>query len=123
MSDVAAIRALETAWLDAIQTGDVEAAGEFLAEDYQLVVLEPTRAISTRQQWLDAFEGYEVRVLTVDEQVVEVRGDVAVVIQRVRADATTLGHRTTRRLIITDLWRRTDDGRWLVWRRQTTPVD
>jgi ketosteroid isomerase-like protein len=57
----------------------------------------------------------------VEEQLVDISGDTAAVLQRVRMDATVLGQDRSGIFVVSDIWRR-EGGSWRVWRRHSTPL-
>ena len=71
--------------------------------------------------WLKMLPDYVVHEWTLTEQVIDVDGDLGVILQRVFMRATVLGRDRSGIFILTDIWRRRN-GRWLVWRRHSTPL-
>ena len=120
-SDEAEIERRAEAWQQAIQQRDAGAAAEFLADDFALVIVQPKRAVLPRAQWLALLADYVTTEYEIDEWIVDVDGDLAVVLQRVRMEATVLGADRSGAFILTDVWRR-EGARWRVWRRHSTPV-
>ena len=108
-------------WQQAIEDRDVEAAGGFLADDYALQLVQPVRALVGRAQWLATLPDYVVTSYQVDDQIVDIDGDLAVVLHRVRMQATVAGVDRSGIFVITDVWRRVG-GAWKVWRRHSTPL-
>lgn len=106
----------------AIEERDGEAARDVLDPEYALVLVQPDRTVMPRATWLDVLDGYVVHEYAEEETVTDVAGDLAVVLQRVRTRATVHGQDRSGRFVITDVWRRSDDG-WRVWRRHSTPLD
>lgn len=104
-----------------IERRDPALAAEVLDSDYALVLVHPTPAVMPRDRWLQVLEDYVVRSYDVEEQIVDVEGDCAVVLQRVRMEATVLGEDRSGLFVISDVWRRRD-GQWRVWRRHSTPL-
>lgn len=123
LSDADDVRAVEAEWLRCIEAGAADDAARLLADDYQLVVLEPTRAVSSRAQWLESLAGFDVHDYRVEEELVHVRGNMAIVLQRVHTDATIFGRSRSGVLVVTDVWRRAEHGAWRLWRRHATPLD
>ncbi len=109
------------AWQRSIEQRDVEAARGFLADDYALELVHPDRAIFPRDQWLETLREYVVSAYVVEEQVVDMNGDVAVVLHRARMQATVFGADRSGIFVITDVWQRRA-GSWKVWRRHSTPL-
>lgn len=105
----------------AIQHRDRSAAEHILDEDYALVLVQPTPAVMPRARWLQVLPDYVVDEYTVEEQQVDQLHDVAAVLTRVRMQATVLGQDRSGLFVITDIWRRHDDG-WRVWRRHSSPL-
>ena len=108
-------------WDRAIVERDVAAASGLLHEDYALVIVQPTRTVMPRDRWLGLLPDYVVSEWAVEEQVVEMDGDVAAVLQRVKMTAIVLGQDRSGIFVTSDVWRRTDAG-WKVWRRHSTPM-
>jgi len=108
-------------WQQAIEDRDVRAIGDYLAADYALVLVQPSRAVIGRAQWLTMLPDYVVSDYEIEEQVVDIDGDLAVVLHRARMQATVLGADRSGTFVVTDVWRRYD-GVWRVWRRHSTPL-
>ena len=108
-------------WQRAIEDRDVVAAGDCLADDYALQLVQPVRAVIGRAQWLAALPDYVVSSYQVEDQVVDIDGDRAVVLHRARMQATVSGVDRSGIFVITDVWRR-EGGLWKVWRRHSTPL-
>ncbi len=106
---------------ECIERRDRSAAESVLDEDYALVLVHPTRATMPRARWLDVLADYCVHSYTLDESVIDVDGDVAVVLQRVQMSATVFGEDRSGSFVISDVWRRGPGG-WKVWRRHSTPL-
>jgi hypothetical protein len=104
-----------------VQDRDQGVAAEVLHPDYALVLVTPAAAVIPRDRWLQMLPDYLVSLWDVDEQVVDVAGDVAVVLQRVRMEAIVLGEDRSGIFVLTDVWRKTDGG-WQIWRRHSTPL-
>lgn len=108
-------------WDRALQDRDVSAVTEFLHDDYALVIVQPTQTTMHRDQWIQLLPDYIVSEWDIQEQVIDVDGDVAAVLQRVNMTATVLGQDRSGIFVTSDIWRRTDAG-WKVWRRHSTPM-
>jgi ketosteroid isomerase-like protein len=108
-------------WQRAIEARDVAAAGDHLADDYALVIVQPTRTVVLRAPWLALLPDYIVSGYEVRERIVDVDGDLAVVLARVWQDAIVRGADRSGEFILSDVWRRRD-GAWRVWRRHSTPL-
>ena len=104
-----------------IEQRDAESASQLLDADYALVLVQPARAVMPRARWLEVLPDYVVHAYDVEEQVVDVDGDCAVVLHRARMNATVLGEDRSGVFVITDVWRRRD-GAWRLWRRHSTPL-
>jgi hypothetical protein len=109
------------AWQRAIEARDPEAAAEILADDYALVVTHPEAAVMPREEWLRVLPSYEVSAYEIHDRTVEIREDVAVVVQRIAMTAVVFGVDRSGVFILVDLWVR-DAGTWRVWRRHSTPL-
>lgn len=108
-------------WQRSIEQRDVEAARGFLADDYALELVQPDRAVFRRDQWLETLREYVVSAYVVEEQIVDVNGDLAVILHRDRMQATVFGTDRSGTFVITDVWQR-PAGAWKVWRRHSTPL-
>jgi hypothetical protein len=104
-----------------IQDRDALAADRVLDEGYALVLVHPDRAVMPRERWLDVLPDYLVSHYEVHEMVMDVDGDCATVLQRVEMTATVLGEDRSGIFVVSDVWRRRDDG-WRIWRRHSTPL-
>lgn len=110
------------AWQRAIEARDVAAAHELLADDYALVIVQPGRAVMPRAQWLALLPEYVISDYEVLERVVDIEDDLALVLQRVRMQATVRGADRSGIFVLSDAWRR-QGGAWKVWRRHSTPLE
>lgn len=108
-------------WDRVIQERDVATATHLLHDGFALVIVQPTKTIMSRDQWLGLLPDYVVGEWDIQEQVIDVDGDVAVVFQRVKMTAVVMGEDRSGIFMMSDVWRRTDDG-WKVWRRHSTPM-
>ena len=108
-------------WQRAIEARDPDAAAQFLADDYALVVLQPQPAVVRRDEWLRMLPDYDVRGYTVEERLVEASPDIATVFQRVDQTAVVKGAERSGIFILVDVWVR-EAGDWRVWRRHSTPL-
>ena len=109
------------AWQRAIEARDPEAAAEYLAADYALVVTHPEIAVVPREEWLRMLPGYDVRAYEIQHRSLEIRADVAAVVQRVEMTAVVNGTDRSGIFVLVDLWI-DDAGAWRVWRRHSTPL-
>lgn len=96
-------------------------ARRVLASGFALEMVEPVRSVMSRDVWLEMLPDYVVHEWSVEEQIVDLDGDLASVFRRVRMHATVMGEDRSGVYVLTDLWRR-DGGEWLVWRRQSTSL-
>ena len=104
-----------------IEQRDAEAAEVVLDDEYALVLVHPTRAVMPRDRWLQVLTDYVVHDYEVHEQVTDVDGDCASVLQHVSMRATVLGEDRSGAFVISDVWRRGASG-WQIWRRHSTPL-
>ena len=118
----AELEAQAVAFQRCIEQRDAVAAASVLHDDYALVLVHPTPVTIPRDRWLKVLPDYVVHEYSVDERVVDVRGETAAVLQRVRMRATVLGEDRSGTFVISDVWTRGADG-WRVWRRHSTPMD
>ena len=108
-------------WDRAIQERDEVAAAQLLAPEFALELVQPVRSVMSREVWLEVLADYVVHEWEVVEQIVDVYGDYAAMLQRVRMGATVMGEDRSGIFVMSDLWRRLD-GEWRVWRRHSTPL-
>jgi ketosteroid isomerase-like protein len=101
---------------------DVAGAEQILDPAYALITVRPNAVVVPRRSWLDVLPEYVVHEWSVDEDLVDVDGDVAVVMQRVMMRATVLGKDRSGTFVCSDVWRRRD-GQWRIWRRHSTQLD
>ncbi len=71
--------------------------------------------------WLEMLPDYVVHELEVEEQVVDLDGDYAALLQRVNMRATVAGEDRSGIFVLSDLWRRVG-GEWVVWRRHSSSL-
>jgi hypothetical protein len=83
--------------------------------------VQPVRNVMGRAVWLEMLADYVVHEWEVEERIVDLDGDVAAMLQRVRMLATVMGEDRSGIFVLSDLWRRVD-GEWRVWRRHSTPL-
>lgn len=105
-----------------IDTRDVVAASSVLDDDYALVLVAPEPRVVPRDQWLATLPDYVVHEWTVQERVVDLDGDCAVVLQRGFQRAVVGGAPRDGLFVVSDTWRRRS-GVWRVWRRHSTPLE
>jgi ketosteroid isomerase-like protein len=120
-AEATALRSRAAAWESCILRRDTTGALQFTTDDFTVVILQPVRAVVQRQQWLRTIGDYRIRDYQTEDEVVEVDGDLGIVMQRIRQLATVLGQDRSGVFIHTDIWRR-HDGEWRVWRRHSTPL-
>jgi hypothetical protein len=100
---------------------DVAAAASVLDEDYALLLVQPARAAMPRDRWLETLPDYVVHDYAVEDEIVDLDDDIAVVLHRDRMGATVLGVDRSGTFVITDVWRRRGND-WRIWRRHSTPL-
>jgi hypothetical protein len=108
-------------WDAAVAARDETLAGGVLHPDFALEIVQPVRSVMHRDVWLEVLAEYVVHEWEVEDQVVDLDGDYAAVLQRVRMRATVMGEDRSGIFVLSDLWRCLD-GRWVVWRRHSTPL-
>ena len=121
MSDETDLSERWAAWQQAIERRDVDAARACLDDDFVLELVQPEAAVRTRAQWLAMLPDYVVSAYDVLDRLVDVDGDLGIVLHRARMTATVLGADRSGVFVVTDIWRRRD-GVWKVWRRHSTPM-
>jgi hypothetical protein len=120
-SAVAELQRRAALWDAAVKERDEAAAGELLAADFALELVQPVRNVMKRQVWLEVLPDYLVHEWTVEEEIVDLDGEYAAMLRRVRMRATVMGEDRSGIFVVSDLWRRVD-GEWRVWRRHSTPL-
>ena len=100
---------------------DSSAASRVLDDDFALVLVQPETAVMPRSRWLEVLPDYVVDAFDVEAALVDVDGESAAVLRRVRMTATVLGQDRSGVFVMSDTWRRRHDG-WRVWRRHSTPL-
>lgn len=108
-------------WDRALATRDEALAREVLHPDFALEIVQPVRSVMRRDVWLEVLADYVVHEWQVEERVVDLTDDVAAVLQRVSMRATVMGEDRSGIVVVSDVWRCLD-GRWVVWRRHSTPL-
>jgi ketosteroid isomerase-like protein len=109
-------------WHRLIEARDATGVLEYLHDDYALVLVHPAEAIVSRAEWLVMLPDYVVHGGDFHARSVHVDGDTALVLASITQRATVMGADRTGPFVVSDCWRRGDDGRWLVWRRHSTPL-
>lgn len=104
-----------------VRERDAELARTVLHDDYALQLVVPTSAAMPRSRWLEVLPDYVVDVWEVEDERLDVMGDCATVLQRVRMIATVLGADRSGTFVVSDVWLRGDEG-WRIWRRHSTPL-
>jgi ketosteroid isomerase-like protein len=122
MSEADAVLTRADEWQQLLEARDVDAIQDYLHLDYALVLVHPARATVPRAAWLQMLPDYVVHGWQVHDRLVDVEGDTAMVLTLGTQNATVLGADRSGRFVISDCWRRGDDGRWRVWRRHSTPL-
>ncbi|WP_183061925.1 YybH family protein [Motilibacter peucedani] len=116
------LAAARTEFQRCIEQRDQDLARRVLHDAYALVVVVPQPAVMPRERWVELLPEYVVTGYEEHEALVDVEGDVAVVLSRATQHATFLGQDRSGVFVITDTWLRGADGRWRVWRRHSTPA-
>ena len=105
----------------AVSTRDRAIAEGVLHPDFALVLVQPEPAAMPREGWLEVLSDYVVHEYDIQEQTVDIDGDVAAVLTRVFMRATVLGQPRDGVFVVSDVWLRGTEG-WQVWRRHSTPL-
>jgi len=100
---------------------DRDAAERVLDAEYALVLVQPIAAVVPRDRWLATLPDYVVHSYDVQEQLIDVDGQVAAVLQRAHMQATVGGVDRSGVFVVSDIWR-LRDGHWRVWKRHSTPL-
>src|SRR2546426_9319493 len=93
-------------WQRSIEARDQDAARTFLDDGYALELVQPGRALFPRDEWLDTLRAYVVSSYEVEEQIVDIDADIAVILHRARMRATVHGADRSGTFVVTDVWRR-----------------
>ena len=121
MSDVDDVLARAAQWQDLLQARDVEGVGEFMHEDYALVLVDPSEVEVPLDEWLQMLPDYVQHSYEIHHQVARVAGDTAAVMTLATQHATVEGGDRSGRFTVTDVWLRDPAGQWRVWRRHSSP--
>ncbi len=108
-------------WDNAIRGRDERLARELLHPGFAFEIVQPVRSVMKHDVWLEMLPDYVVHELEVEEQVVDLDGDYAALLQRVNMRATVAGEDRSGIFVLSDLWRRVG-GEWVVWRRHSSPL-
>jgi len=122
MTDSEQVLARAAGWQSAIEARDAKGVGDFLHEDYALVLVVPAAVTMPRQEWVRVLDDYVVHAYDIHAQTVDVTDDTAVVLTLASQEATVLGQDRSGRFVLSDTWLRDGNGRWKVWRRHSTPT-
>ena len=123
VDDVAADDLLRRAelWDAAFRDRDEFAAADLLDPEFTQELVHPVRNVMTRSVWLEVLPDYVIHEWDVEDRIVDVDGDMAALLQRVRMRATVMGEDRSGVWVLSDLWRRVG-GAWRVWRRHSPPL-
>lgn len=121
MSDVDDVLARAAQWQERLQARDVEGVGEFMHEDYALVLVEPSEVTVPLDEWIRMLPDYVQHRYEIHHQVAHVHGDTAAVLTLATQHATVKGGDRSGLFTVTDVWLRDTAGQWRVWRRHSTP--
>jgi ketosteroid isomerase-like protein len=109
--------AWEREWLGAILRKDARTLERILAPDF--VYTASGHGRSSRQQWLELVAtSYDIQHLEFGDAEVRVYGDVALVLARIRQQATLAGVERTGEFLVMDVWVR-GESRWQVTARSS----
>ena len=108
-------------WEQAIRDRDEPLARQLLHPGFALEMVQPVRSVMRHDVWLEMMSDYVVHEWEVEDQLVDLDGDDAALLQRVRMRATVMGEDRSGIFVVSDLWRRVG-GEWVVWRRHSTPL-
>jgi ketosteroid isomerase-like protein len=109
-------------WLAALLARDTADVVNFLHDDYALVLVHPAPATLGRAGWLKTLPDYVISRWNVRHSIWDVEPDVATHLQLIEMEAVVLGVERNGPFVITDIWLRSHDGDWRVWRRHSTPL-
>jgi ketosteroid isomerase-like protein len=122
VSDRNTVLARAAGWQTAIEARDIEGIGDYLHQDYALVLVVPRPVTVLRDEWLRLLPDYLVHGYEVHEQNVHVAADTAAMLTLATQHATVLGTDRSGRFVLSDVWLRDGNGAWRVWRRHSTPA-
>ncbi len=122
MSDADDVLARADEFQRLLEARDAGALADILHRDYALLLMQPDEAAMPRARWLETLPDYVIHEYAIEARRVDVEGDAAAVLQRVTMRATVLGEDRSGALVISDVWRRGDDGTWRLWKRHSTPL-
>ena len=104
-----------------VEVRDRLLAEQILDEDFALELVHPATFRMSRDRWLEVLEDYVVHAYEVQQRVLAIDRDCAVVLQLVLMQATVLGEDRSGQFVISDTWRRRNEA-WRLWRRHSTPI-
>lgn len=116
---VAEIARLDSIWLNAYVTADVEAVRRIIADDFVGQIYQTIMGKEALLERVAASRGVEAMLL--DTLVVQVYDDVAVAHARRRSVSRPSGERVESRFVYTDVYRYRG-GRWQCFTGQSAPV-
>ena len=105
-----------------LEARDAGALDDVLHPDYALVLVQPGEAEMPRARWLAGLPAYVIHDYALETRRVDVDGDTAAILQRATMHATAFGEDRSGQFVISDVWRRGDDGSWRLWKRHSTPL-
>lgn len=118
----ALIDSLERGWRDALCAKDIDALRSLIHSEFRLI---GTRAagpfVLTREEWLEAIQKRELISIDLDIQDAAVFEDVMVGTVEACWRVAYLGREIEDKVLLTDVWV-SDDGRWQVVRRHSSPI-
>jgi ketosteroid isomerase-like protein len=123
--DESAVREAEQQWNAAILRRDVDAAKQFMAPEYQLLVGMEGRSLARfpLDVWLAALPNYVIHRQAIHDMNVSLWGDVAVATLAYSQDAEPWnGRDISGNFMITDVWV-FRNGRWLVAERHSSRLE
>src|SRR5579875_1955736 len=103
VSETTAVLERMAGWQVALEARDVDAASDFLHEEYALVLVVPRVVTMARDEWLQLLPHYVVHSFEIHEQVVDVLGDTAAILTLATQHATVQGADRSGRFILSDI--------------------
>ena len=123
VTDPEQVLARSAAWQSAIESRDINGVRDYLYEDFAVVLVVPVPLTMSRDEWLRVLPDFVVHGYEVHQQVGHVRLDTAAVLTLATQHATVLGQDRSGRFVLSDVWRREEQGGpWRAWRRHSTPA-
>ncbi|WES64375.1 nuclear transport factor 2 family protein [Microbacter sp. GSS18] len=104
-------------------TGDVEATGAYLTDDFSIVFVRPDEQVVTKAGWLALLPEIETRDYRVlNEVITRSAAGFATHHVLVHMDTTMRGVERAGEFAMTDVWTLGEDDVWRLWQRHSVPL-